>query len=335
MIVVNIITSNEHYDNILRQIPKSGYEGFCFKLNSSEECDLLVVFEYAKQSIQVKCSPKNTWLWNMEPPDEEWEWLRKGYKYYSKVVTVDEKLKHSKIIHHPLAIPWQVERSYDFLKASDVFSFKEKQLSFITSNYEARKGHRQRLNFLRQIQGKLEFDLWGRGFKNMHDKAEGLLPYKYTLVVENSSYRNYWSEKLADAYLCGCLPIYYGCSNVSEYFPETALIKVDIHQPKKAIKIIQEAIRDNEWEKRKQTIEIARQKVLDEYQFFPTFLKLLSRYGIADEPKEDIFIPQLTHHPSVINPFSISRNYYLIKKTLFKRRYLDIESPFFGFTTYK
>jgi len=335
MTTVNIITANDHYDSILRQLPSDGIKDFQFVINKEGECDIVIVFEYAKHDIHVKCAPENLWLWSMEPPDEEWEWLRKGFKYFSKIVTIDENLQHKKIINNQLAIPWQIEKSYDKLNIENYFSHKKKALSFITSNYDRRKGHRVRLKFLKKIQGRLSFDLWGRGFNPLDDKSEGLIPYKYTIVAENSQYKNYWSEKLADAFLCGCLPIYYGCPNINEYFPEESLIKIDIKKPAEAIKIINCAIKNGEWEKRRHLIEEARKKILNQYQFFNVLLDLLQKHGISKSEKQEIFIPQLSHHPSIINPYSLSRNYYLVKKRLFKKQYLNLESPYFGFTTYK
>lgn len=335
MPIINIISDNEHYDDILRQLPGTGYPGWQFTLNATTPSDVLVVLEYPKNDIEVSCIPSNTFLWSMEPPDEEWEWLRKCYRHFSKIITIDNQLQHPKIYHNQLAIPWQIQYTFDELNNIQVFQYKNKNLSFITSNYKARKGHKKRLKFLNQVTGKLPFDLYGRGFKKLDNKADGLMPYKYTIVVENSRYKDYWSEKLADAFLCGCLPIYYGCPNVSDYFSENAYISIDINKPEAAIATILKTISGNEWEKRKDAIITARQKILNEYQFFPQLISVLRKAGISDAQREKIFIPKLSHHPSVINPLSFSRNYYLLKKLINRRRYLDPESPNFGFTTYK
>ena len=44
--------------------------------------------------------------------------------------------------------------------------------------------------------------------------------YKFSIVIENSRNINYFSEKLIIPLLCGCTPLYLGCSNIEEYFPE-------------------------------------------------------------------------------------------------------------------
>lgn len=336
--IVRIVTDNHHYNQLYRQWDANADYAACFdvRFDDVQECDVLIVLEYPKTTISCKVAKENTWVWSMEPPDEEWEWLRKCYKYFSKVVTVDAALTGEKFIQQQLAIPWQVEFDYATLAGMDVFEKKNKGLSFITSSYAARKGHRKRLWFLQQIQPSLQFDLFGRGFTELQYKSQALLPYKYTIVAENSSYRNYWSEKIADAFLCGCLPFYYGCKNLEDYFDKDAFIRIDINKPEQAIKIINRAMKNNEWEKRKDAIIKARQKILQQYQFFPVMAKMLHAYN-ATIPisKADTIIPVLEHHPSQINPFSIHRIYYRLKKFFFKKRYNDPGSNLFGFVTYK
>ena len=64
----------------------------------------------------------------------------------------------------------------------------------------------------------------------------------FHLCIENESSDHYWSEKLADAYLGYCFPIYSGARRVNDYFPslvETIEFGSDIDAAaKKAIKII-------------------------------------------------------------------------------------------------
>ncbi|WP_281650799.1 glycosyltransferase family 10 [Helicobacter bilis] len=45
---------------------------------------------------------------------------------------------------------------------------------------------------------------------NVDDKIEWLKSYKFNLCFENSSYPGYLTEKLFDAFLAGCVPIYWG-----------------------------------------------------------------------------------------------------------------------------
>ena len=48
--------------------------------------------------------------------------------------------------------------------------------------------------------------------------------YKFNICFENKSMKNYLTEKLALAYMCGTIPIYWGCSNLSDYINMDAIV---------------------------------------------------------------------------------------------------------------
>ncbi|CAK0839542.1 unnamed protein product [Prorocentrum cordatum] len=50
--------------------------------------------------------------------------------------------------------------------------------------------------------------------------------YQFVLVVENSRHRNYFTEKLLDALLSRCIPVYWGCPNIADFFEEAGLVVV-------------------------------------------------------------------------------------------------------------
>jgi hypothetical protein len=56
-------------------------------------------------------------------------------------------------------------------------------------------------------------------------KQEILRTYKYTLVIEND--RTYMSEKLFDALIAGCIPVYVGPSVVDYGIPGDLVIQVE------------------------------------------------------------------------------------------------------------
>ena len=49
----------------------------------------------------------------------------------------------------------------------------------------------------------------------MSDKAEAIAPYAYHLVLENNYIDNFWTEKLADAWIGWALPLYLGAPNLA------------------------------------------------------------------------------------------------------------------------
>ena len=102
---------------------------------------------------------------------------------------------------------------------------KTKMCSLIASKKRDLVGHRLRhtiANWAKTNQPNIE--LLGRGYQPFKDKEDGLLPYHYSIVIENCQEEDYYTEKLLDAMLCDCLPIYWGCPNIASHFDPKGLI---------------------------------------------------------------------------------------------------------------
>lgn len=69
-----------------------------------------------------------------------------------------------------------------------------------------------------------QVDLLGHAYKPLGRKEDGLLPYRYSVVIENSRETGYFTEKLIDCLLCGTLPIYWGAPDIDRYFDPHGLI---------------------------------------------------------------------------------------------------------------
>lgn len=50
------------------------------------------------------------------------------------------------------------------------------------------------------------------------DKSVIFLDYQFSIAIENSRQKYYFTEKLIDCLITKTIPIYYGCSNIAEYF---------------------------------------------------------------------------------------------------------------------
>lgn len=51
--------------------------------------------------------------------------------------------------------------------------------------------------------------------------------YKFCICFENSENDFYVTEKIVNAYLAGCIPIYWGAKNVTEFFSADTMIQLD------------------------------------------------------------------------------------------------------------
>ena len=127
--------------------------------------------------------------------------------------------------------------------------------------------HHRRAEFLAAMAEGLgdKIDVFGKGYRFVEHKAEGIDDYRYHIAVENHISPHHWTEKLSDSYLGYALPFYVGCSNVEEYFPEESFIRLDIGDVDAAIATIEKAIAYGEYEKRLPAIIEARRRVIEDY----------------------------------------------------------------------
>jgi hypothetical protein len=69
------------------------------------------------------------------------------------------------------------------------------------------------------------------------------LPFRFSLVIENSVEPNYFSEKLVDCLLCRTVPIYWGCSNIDEFFNPAGIIRIRATEKGEFLKELEGALR--------------------------------------------------------------------------------------------
>lgn len=72
-------------------------------------------------------------------------------------------------------------------------------------------------------------DVYG-GWKNSPKRHDALVDYRFNISIENEYQKNWISEKFYDCVLTDTIPIYYGCKNIRDIYPEDGYILInDIH----------------------------------------------------------------------------------------------------------
>ena len=94
---------------------------------------------------------------------------------------------------------------------ASLLSQKTKFCGFVVSNNgltDKRDAFFDTLNTYKHVDsgGRWKNNIGG----NIDNKVEWLKSYKFNLCFENSSYPGYLTEKLFDAFMAGCVPIYWG-----------------------------------------------------------------------------------------------------------------------------
>ena len=196
-----------------------------------EEADYAVVLDDIrpedKESLQKHFPPSKRIFLQREPPEIRPKtlntngWLLTG-TYKSG--------------QHHVAVPWILRPLREMMyELSDVeYKPRDKPLVAIFSNKTKTWGQRQRLKLLRKLcQTRPDLvEVYGRGLNGAEFngcykgpiegkcKYNTLRQYQYCLTCENSSHKNYFTEKLVDCFLSLTVPIYWGCPNLTDFFPK-------------------------------------------------------------------------------------------------------------------
>lgn len=118
---------------------------------------------------------------------------------------------------------------------------KNKLISLMVSDKNNAPGHKYRHKLVQAIlKTKLPIDICGRGcryYSKLNDERikgefednNPYLNYKFHIAVENFVTENYFSEKINNALLHYCTPVYHGATLIDNYFDNIIKLTGDIN----------------------------------------------------------------------------------------------------------
>jgi hypothetical protein len=281
---------------LLGQTPGAAgiWDGIRFTTEAVRDCDYLVMLNNRKlDPVTAVCAAQNVWAIMQEPyVDGLYDWLIEGHEAFARVFTHVESTASGKYIPSHPALPWATGLTYDELVAATI-PRKTKGVSWISSNLTFLPGHRHRTalrEFLRR-DNSAPVDFFGRGIRPIARKWDALYLYRYSLAIENVSGPNLWTEKIADCFLSWTVPLYYGCTNLEDYFPKDSFIRVDATDPESVARRIRELLENDEWQQRLPAVDAARELVLKKYQMFPFVADAIRKYEGPADPAVEVTIP--------------------------------------------
>lgn len=317
----------------LRQSPggKGFWRNYHFFVNDdTDEADFWVIVSKGRRMDEIcKVAPENIIFISGEP-DSVYSYASAYLKQFGTVVAPSLSIKHpNKIIMQPglmwfLGIKFLINgiRIVDKTKCYDYYNKcninKTKLISVISSNLAITKGHQKRIKFVKELKKHYgnKIDLFGRGFNSIEDKWEAVAPYKYQIVLENSSYPHYWTEKITDPMLVNTYPIYYGCPNICDYFPKNAYVSININNPDEAIKIIDNVIKEDYALKYQEQMSVAKKLVLDKYNICNLIANVCDTLNPKAPKREVIIKNELSYRNVNKLKMIVSRMYYTIKSNI-------------------
>jgi hypothetical protein len=296
---------------LLRQTPKQqGIWKDCkFLVNQNiKQCDAWFVLHHSgllKEESSF-CDPSKVFYISMEPSESIGSVSREFINQFSTIVSCDTTINHRQQIKKNIHT-WWAGINVDCSKGSHLFS-PEVNLTYdnffsqyiteksridrvccILSKKQLTSGHKLRLAFFEKLMslpaGK-HIDCYGAIGRDFLDKYDILSKYKYALVLENSLVDHYWSEKLADSYLCGSFPFYSGCINLNDYFPPESYQAIDISSPERTSSLICSTIAEDRYSMRINHLQESRNRILIDYNVFNIMHDLVLRE--PSKPKSSV-----------------------------------------------
>lgn len=297
--------------------------------------DWLVVYdEMRKDHLRevLACDPAKTILVTQEPP---------SIKLYPPVYTRQfnyllsthepELVRHP---HHQRAegcFTWLNQRSYDENAAARDYPKSELISVVISGKAMKHTEHYKRFTLVSHLQKNIPELIWyGHGVRPLKHKYEAMDGYRYHLAIENHIHPFHWSEKLSDSMLSLCLPFYAGDPRVDDIFPEESFIRLPIDDHEEALRIIKEAIANNEYEKRLPAIREARRRIIERYNLFSQIARVIDEHdsrpddGWRASSKKIIGRRQLRYRPIPLlrTAWNAIRGRWMLKRLHRKRNIL-------------
>ena len=171
-----------------------------------------------------------------------------------------------------------------------VIPTKTRPLSIMVSQKRYAQGHIYRHTLVQAILASdLPIDIFGRGcadyantndprLKGDFDQNDNILyeTYNYHIAIENYRSQHYFSEKIINPLLCSTIPVYLGCVNIQQYFPDNViLLSGDVERD---MELLRDIIASPEKYHRDINIDIIEDRV-----------NLLTKLGSSDPTTPNLF----------------------------------------------
>lgn len=234
-------TSYDFHLRIKKEFIGDHYSHKDITLVEDDSYDYAIVCCFTKENLKTD---KNHTIYFFMEPHWSVNWDREAYKKSSRVFVTSKELygNYDEYIEHKNFMPYG-GKGYDAAyNINDILNYsntiKNKNFSSVITNREASpldgrtEGnlYMQRTNFVANLmKAGFDFDAYGFFWEN-HDikskqnkgticsmqKVLAIEPYRFSLAIENTSEKNYITEKFYDPVYYNCVPVYFGAPNITE-----------------------------------------------------------------------------------------------------------------------
>lgn len=277
-------------------------EFYCLDSSAVREGDVLVCLNPPQENVVVRV--RGALLLLQEPPVIINRWFARAFEQFDLVAgpwRAEWGMPANFFAIHG-GLPWNVGLTFDKLVGLPPPYSPSARLIWIGSKYATLPGHRWRLRLLKRLSEKgVPVEVYGRGFREVPCKFHVMYGATHVLAVENSFFPHYWTEKIADAYLCWAVPFYGGAPNILDYFPASSMVRIDPGEQtiKEICEVVHSELDISKWRRRIEAVAEARRKVLYEYNILEHMRRLATMLleRVGSSPIRERWIASV--HPSL------------------------------------
>ena len=289
--IIKVSTPWSHIDFNTR-IPTNSENKYKFIFDESElEVDFWIIWGGIKGlKEKTVCPPENV-IYLTDEVHEERFFNKYFLNQFAAIITCRTDLQHKRLLPTHELNTWMVDRSFDFLSSNQDIP-KSKNISVVCSDQTWLPGHKLRYAFVNKLIGhfKDKLDVFGRGFNPIKDKYDALAPYRYSVAIENSAIPGYFTEKITDCFLTNTLPLYYGCTNIEQYFNKDAYLLIDPTNFNGAVKKIEKLLDEDSYMQQLPAIKAAKMAYLNEYHIFSQLQHLVEKHFNQNIKKKQVIV---------------------------------------------
>lgn len=198
------------------------------QLKSIEHLDFSLFVDYVPEN-QEQLSPINIMV--LEEPNEYFgihDWVIKNKDAFTLILTWNDKVlkecSNSRFLG--FGSTWFLPEQYE---ASHLKEFK---ISHLCGTLLKSYGHQMRHEVLdRAKEFEIPINFYDK-IGDRHNENDARIGKEtvfgnsqYGIAIENFSHRGYFTEKILDCFLLKTIPIYWGCSNIEDFFNTNGIIQ--------------------------------------------------------------------------------------------------------------
>ncbi|MEM7476304.1 MAG: glycosyltransferase family 10 [Planctomycetota bacterium] len=270
--------------------------------SKAEQFDGWVVYDDMPTAAEYCCPRSNTLLITGEPESIR-RYRRRYTSQFGRVWSSQAAIQHPHVKRRNEGQHWHYALSkssvhgcqlgFDELEKLQCPS-KTKLASVICSAKASTADHRKRFEFVKALKDEFgdQIDWFGRGTREIEDKAEAIYSYRYHIVLENDHSEFFMTEKLADAYLGWSYPIYFGGTEAYYRYPEGSFTAIDIYNPREAMSILHNVLDSDTFEQSLLRIAEARKRVLYSNNICNMMAEFFREYLTEEAPSPTRLLPK-------------------------------------------